>query len=123
MIRTLSCHCGKVRLECNAELGAVGECNCSTCAKHGFLHWKVKHEQVRLATPSSGLSTYVWRFVDEGHHFCTTCGVAICRTGEDNYFSLNARCLDDIDIFTLEIERNDGRTSIPGGAVPPLSER
>jgi hypothetical protein len=41
MIRTLSCHCGAIRLECNAPLERLGECNCSTCGRHGFLHWKV----------------------------------------------------------------------------------
>jgi hypothetical protein len=121
MIRTLSCHCGDVRLEVNAELRDLGECNCSTCAKHGFLHWKVRPDQVRLATPSTGLSTYVWRFVTEGHHFCKTCGVAIARTGP-NYLSINARCLDDVDIFTLEVARGDGRRTIPGGPVPPLAD-
>jgi hypothetical protein len=119
VIRTLSCHCGAIRLETNAELGRLTECNCSTCARHGFLHWKVKPNQVRLATPSRGLSTYAWRDIDGGHHFCPTCGVAICRTGW-TYFSLNARCLDDVDVFTLKVERYDGRTDMPGGPVPPL---
>jgi hypothetical protein len=122
MIRTLSCHCGAVRLEVNAELANLGECNCSTCARHGFLHWKVRHDQVRFATPRTGLSTYIWRFVDEGHHFCKTCGVSIARTGPDNYLSINARCLDDVDIFTLDISRGDGRTNIPGGDLPPLAD-
>jgi hypothetical protein len=119
MIRTLSCHCGAIRLEVNAELGVLTECNCSTCARHGFLHWKIKPEQMRLATPRSGLSTYVWRDIDGGHHFCKTCGVPICRTGF-NYLSINARCLDDVDIFTLDIKRYDGRSDMPGGDVPPL---
>lgn len=120
MIRTLSCHCGKIRLECNAGLGKVGECNCSTCARAGYLSWRVKHDEVRLATPRAGLSTYVWRFADCGLHFCSTCGTAMCRTGHDNYFTLNARCLDGVDIFTLDIERYDGRGDIPGGDDVPL---
>lgn len=119
MIRTLSCHCRAVRLETNAALVGLGECNCSTCARHGFIHWKMRPDQARLATPRSGLSTYVWRFVGEGHHFCSTCGTAIARTGP-NYFSINARCLDGVDVFTLEVARGDGRTRIPGGEVPPL---
>jgi hypothetical protein len=120
MIRTLSCHCGAVRLECNAELTDLSECNCSTCARYGFIHWKVRHDQVRLATPRSGLSSYVWRFVDNGLHFCKACGVAMARTGEDNYFVINARCLDDVDVFTLDVGRYDGRTDIPGGDNVPL---
>lgn len=121
MIRTLSCHCGAIRLEVNAELGELTECNCSTCARHGFLHWKMKPQNLRLATPRSGLSTYVWRFATEGHHFCKTCGTAMLRTGPD-YLSINARCLDDVDIFTLTVRRYDGRSDIPGGDVPPLAD-
>jgi hypothetical protein len=81
----------------------------------------VKPEQVRLATPKRGLSTYVWRAVTEAHHFCTTCGVPILRSGP-NYVSINARCLDDVDIFSLEVRRYDGRTDMPGGDVPPLAD-
>ena len=47
---TLSCHCGAVRFEVDAELADLHECNCSTCARHGFLHWKVPVEAVRLVT-------------------------------------------------------------------------
>ena len=122
MIRTLSCHCGQVRLEVNAELGELSECNCSTCARHGMLHWRIRPDQVRLATPRSGLSTYVWRFITEGHYFCKTCGTPIARTGPNNYVSINARCLDNIDIFTLKVRREDNRTRIPGGDVPPLAD-
>ena len=121
MIRTLSCHCGAIRLECNAPLKDLGECNCSTCGRHGFLHWKVPPSSVRLTTTKQPLSTYVWRAVHEGHHFCPTCGVAICRTGED-YFSLNARCLDGVDVFELTVERYDGLHDVPGDDMPPLDD-
>src|ERR1700730_9823006 len=79
MIRTLSCHCGAIRLETNARLSVVTDCNCSRCARAGMLNWHVDRRKVRLATPRSGLSTYVWRFVDEGLHFCPTCGTAMCK--------------------------------------------
>jgi hypothetical protein len=121
MIHTLSCHCGQVRLETNAKLGVLTECNCSTCGRHGFLHWKMQPEQVRLLTPKLGVSTYMWRDVDGGHHFCPTCGVPICRTGY-SYFSLNARCLDGVDVFELQVKRYDGLHDMPGGDVPPLED-
>jgi hypothetical protein len=122
MIRTLSCHCGKIRLETNAELGVVVDCNCSRCARAGMLNWHVDRRKVRLATPRSGLSTYVWRFVDEGLHFCPTCGTAMCKTGPDDYFVLNASCIDGIDPHTLRVKRYEGLADMPGGDVPPLAE-
>ena len=41
-----------------------------------FLHWYVAPEQVRLLTERQRLSTYVWRCVTGGQHFCPTCGIA-----------------------------------------------
>src|SRR2546423_298912 len=32
------CHCGRVRFRVTADLDRVTECNCSMCAKKGFLH-------------------------------------------------------------------------------------
>jgi len=43
------------------------------------------------------------------------------RTGF-NYLSVNARLLDDVDVFTLQVRRYDGRTEMPGGDVPPLHD-
>lgn len=122
MIRTLSCNCGAIRLETNAELSVVTDCNCTSCARAGMLGWQGDRKRVRLASPRAGLSTYVWRFVDEGLHFCPTCGTAMCKTGPDNYFKLNARCIDGIDVHTLLVERYDGLSDMPGGDVLPLTE-
>lgn len=122
MIRTLSCHCGEVRLEVNAELTEVTECNCSTCARWGMLIWTVPSKAVRLATPSVGMGTYYWRFANEGYHWCKTCGTPMYRTWPHQVITLNARCIDDVDIFELERRQNDGKQKIPGGPVPPLPE-
>jgi hypothetical protein len=122
MIRTLTCNCGAIRIETNAELGVVTDCNCTQCVRAGMLGWRVDTTNVRLATPGSGLSTYVWRFADSGMHFCPTCGTAMYKTGPDNYFVLNARCIDGLDTHTLTVERYDGLTDVPGGYPPPLAE-
>ena len=121
MIYKLSCHCGAVQLEVNAELDEVLECNCSTCGKSGFLSWYVPIDAVRLSTPSCGTSTYFWRFATEGFHFCSKCGIATHRTWKDN-ISVNARCLNDVDVFELKLKRFDGKCKLPGGAVPPFKD-
>ena len=41
MAYIVSCHCGRLRLEVDAALGEVFECNCSICTRTGFLHWYV----------------------------------------------------------------------------------
>lgn len=114
--RHLSCHCGTFRFTVEAELGELTECNCSTCARSGFLHWKVPREAVQLLTERRGLSTYVWRHPTEGHHFCPTCGCALFRTGyPGDRISVNARCLEGVDVFELAVRRYDGRRLMPPG--------
>lgn len=105
----LSCHCGAIRLEVDAVLTGLQECNCSTCARAGFMHCKVPASAVRLVTQKCRLTTYLWRDADAGHHFCPTCGTAMLRTGYKDRISVNARCLEGVDIFELEVDRYDGR--------------
>jgi hypothetical protein len=114
----LSCHCGAIKLEVEAALTGLEECNCSTCARHGFLFWKVPVEAVRLVTRKIALTTYHWRDADGGTGFCPTCGTAMMRTGYRDRIAVNARCIEGIDIFTLEVERYDGRTLMPPGPTP-----
>ncbi len=115
----MSCHCGAVRLEVDAELGEVLECNCSTCRRAGYLSWYVPGKAVRLLTEKRRLSTYVWRFAHEGLHFCPTCGSAVLRTGwADGTVSVNARCIEGVDVFTLNVKRYDGRKEMPPGPLP-----
>jgi hypothetical protein len=42
------CHCGRVRFRVTANLDSVTECNCSICAKKGFLHLIVPPGQFEL---------------------------------------------------------------------------
>ena len=116
MTHIVSCHCRRVRFEVDADLGDVVECNCSTCGRSGFLHWRVPGKAVRPVTEGQGLSTYVWRAAAEGQHFCPVCGVHMLRPGyADGAVSVNARCIEGIDVFTLKVGRFDGRTEmLPG---------
>ena len=59
MIRTLSCHCGAVRLEVNAELDSVTECNCSTCSRWGMLNWKVLQFDGKSQVPGGSVPPLV----------------------------------------------------------------
>jgi hypothetical protein len=42
------------------------------------------------------------------------------RTWPHDIITLNARCIEGIDIFDLDVENFDGKTKVPGGHVPPL---
>jgi hypothetical protein len=114
-IHKASCHCGRIQLEVTADLAEVVECNCSICARTGFLHWYVAPDQMRLLTQKALLSTYVWRTASGGHHFCPTCGIAVFRTSTQHPppLSINARCLDDVELAELTIYQFDGKHLIP----------
>jgi len=115
----LSCHCGEFRIEVDAELVGLHECNCSTCRRSGFLHWKVPAGAVKLLTEKRRMSIYLWREFTAGHHFCPTCGTAMLRSGyPGDRVSINARCIEGVDVFALEIGRYDGRNDMPPGVLP-----
>jgi hypothetical protein len=100
------CHCGRVRFEVTVDKLEALDCNCSICKKKGFLHVIVPHEQFRLLTDRSELSTYTFNTGEAKHHFCRTCGVHpfyIPRSHPDGV-DVNLRCLEltDADATTAE---------------------
>lgn len=113
MPHQVSCHCGRVRLEVDAELGEVVECNCSICQRTGFLHWYVPPESVKYLTERQGVSTYWWRSATGGQHFCTNCGIAVLRisTQYPPPVSINARCIEGVDLDELRIRKFDGKNA------------
>lgn len=115
MTYALSCHCGGIRLEIDADLGEVFACNCSICCRSGFLHWYVEPARIRLLTERRLMSTYAWRSVTGGQHFCPTCGIAVIRTSTQYPppISVNARCIEGVDLEALSIRRYDGKHLIP----------
>ena len=105
------CHCGRVRFEVEgpADMEAV-ECNCSICAKTGFLHLIVPKSRFTLIQGSESLSTYTFNTGIAKHLFCNVCGVKsfyIPRSNPDGY-SVNVRCLDRDKINSIAITRFDG---------------
>ena len=115
MAYRVSCHCGHVRLEVDGELAEVTACNCSICARTGFLHWYVPPEAVRLVSQGITMNTYWWRSATGGQHFCPVCGIAVVRTSTQYPppVSINARCIEDVDLATLTITQFDGRHAYP----------
>lgn len=106
------CHCGRVRFEVDAPAKpVVQECNCSICAKTGFLHLIVPHSRFRLVSGEDALTTYRFNTGVAKHHFCNHCGIKswyVPRSHPDGV-SVNARCLDSGTVEELVVETFDGR--------------
>ena len=107
-----SCHCGAVAFTVDAEppKGAMS-CNCSHCRRKGFLLSFVPAEQFTLERGEDSLTTYTFNKHQIRHRFCTNCGTQPFAEGETNGVSMrgvNLRCVPEIDLDALEIQKVDG---------------
>lgn len=113
MIRhTGGCHCGKVRFEVLAPAALeVSDCNCSICAKSGFLHLIVPRGRFQLLSGAEQLSEYRFNTGTAKHLFCSICGVKsfyVPRSHPGGY-SVNARCLDPGTVRSMHVTPVDGQ--------------
>ena len=109
---TGGCHCGAVRFEVTGEIEDVAVCNCSICAKTGYLHWEVDPEAFRLLTPEAAIRNYEFGTRTSKNLFCERCGISAfrhSRTSPDQV-DVNVRCLEEVDTEALTVERFDGRS-------------
>ena len=110
--RAGGCHCGAVRFEA-ALPGRIAAqtCNCSMCAKVGFIHVIVPQNRFRQTSGVDRLTRYSFGTHTAQHLFCAVCGVKSFyrpRSNPDGW-SVNARCLDDADSLDLDLTAFDGR--------------
>lgn len=123
---TGGCHCGRVRFEVEApaELEAV-DCNCSICAKAGYLHLIVPAARFRLLRGEDDLSEYRFNTGVARHRFCRHCGIKsfyIPRSHPDGV-DVNLRCLDLEPGHPVRITPFDGRRWEDSVAeLPPLDD-
>ena len=106
------CHCGRVRFEVEAPAAVcVTDCNCSICAKTGYLHLIVPKSQFKLVSGSDVLSEYTFNTGAARHLFCSVCGIKsfyVPRSHPDGY-SVNARCLDEGTVEEMTVIHKDGK--------------
>ena len=106
------CHCGRVRFEVVAPaVLEVSDCNCSICAKSGYLHLIVAKSRFRLLQGADVLTNYQFNTNTATHLFCSVCGIKsfyVPRSHPDG-FSVNARCLDDGTVEELVVTAANGR--------------
>ena len=109
-----SCHCGHVRFEVETDLKTVISCNCSICTKSGILWTFAPAEAFRLISGGDDLVEYQFNNHVIRHLHCPRCGVESFARGKSpdgkDTAAINARCLDDVDIATLQLMPFDGRS-------------
>ena len=109
---TGGCHCGAVRFEAEVpEAVEVLDCNCSICAKTGFRHLMVPHEDFHLLSGEDRLTSYRFGTGTAEHLFCATCGVKSFyqpRSHPDAW-SVNLNALDRPEALSITAQAFDGR--------------
>lgn len=112
MLHAGSCHCGAVAIEVEApESIEAYECNCSMCARTGYLHLIVPATAFRLVRGEEDLSLYTFNTGTARHYFCRHCGCRpfyVPRSNPDG-FSINVRCLDPATVKSVTVTPFDGQ--------------
>lgn len=105
------CHCGRVRFEVTGDLAKATVCNCSICTKKGIIHLIVPPSQFRLLSGAGDLASYRFNTGVANHQFCRHCGIHAFYTprSDPDKVDVNVRCLDGVDLTTLEPATFDGR--------------
>ena len=107
-----SCHCGAVQFEVEAPAELlVYECNCSICARTGYLQLIVPKADFHLLCGADHLSTYTFNTGVARHTFCRTCGIKsfyVPRSHPDSY-SVNVRCLAEVALEDVKAIPFDGQ--------------
>ena len=86
------------------------ECNCSICARTGFLHMFVPHGDFTL-DGNPPLTSYSFGTGAAKHLFCPICGIKSFYQprSHPDCWSVNYRCLDDDARPDADVVRFDGR--------------
>lgn len=112
VVHTGGCHCGAVRFEVLAPaVMELHDCNCSICARTGFLHLIVPAERFTLVQGKDVLTEYRFNTGVARHLFCSICGVKsfyVPRSNPDG-FSVNFRCLDPGTVREYSVVPFDGQ--------------
>jgi hypothetical protein len=106
------CHCAAVRFAIAVEQPvSVLDCNCSICAKTGFLHLIVPHQEFSLLSGSENLCSYRFGSGAAEHLFCRACGIKSFYQPRSHpqAWSVNFRCLDPGHEIDPEVRYFDGR--------------
>jgi hypothetical protein len=109
-----SCHCGGVRYEVAADLSSAVTCNCSICAKTGTVLTFVPASAFKLLQGGELLTDYQFNRKVIHHLFCKRCGIRSFARGRmpdgTETVAVNVRCLEGVDVTTLEHQPFDGRS-------------
>jgi len=107
-----SCHCGAVRFAFDVRIDELVRCNCSLCTKRNAVMVSVPRDSLRIVAGEEALKSYRWNTGHALHYFCGTCGVYTFhqRRIDPAMCSVNAFCIDGLDVNSIPLREVDGRS-------------
>ena len=109
---TGQCHCGTIRFRFTGGPHVeLLDCNCSMCARTGYLHLIIPHADFTLLSGGNVLTSYRFGSGAANHLFCKLCGVKSFYQPRSHpeAWSVNFRCLDEGHDLTPSIRKFDGQ--------------
>ena len=108
-----SCHCGAVKFQVRmARPEKAYACNCSICARAGWLLAFVEGDAFKLMDGAASLTDYQFGKKHLHHTFCKVCGVRPFSRGRDKQgnptVAVNLRCLEGLAASKLPVHEFDG---------------
>lgn len=107
------CHCGQVRYEVEMTIDKLLSCNCSICSKKGHLLAFAPESSFTLLSGEHALSDYQFNKKVIHHYFCRNCGISSFGKGSlpdgTKMVSINARCLDGLNLKNFDVMEYDGK--------------
>ena len=99
-----SCHCGDVEFRTTLDLDECLVCDCSICNSKGTIINRVEKDNFELSTPIENLTLYQFNKMIAKHYFCPTCGIHPFHRPRSfpDMWAVNVRCLNGVDITTIE---------------------
>ena len=108
------CHCGAVHFGVDIDLSSPITCNCSYCQQRGSILAFTPAQNFTLEKGEENLAEYRFNTQTIQHLFCKVCGVQSFARGQmpdgTRMVAVNVRCLNDIDLDSLDIKKVDGRS-------------
>lgn len=108
------CHCGKIAFRVEGAPSEAMECNCSHCARKGFLLWFVTPDMLTVTGDEAAMTTYQFGRHVIQHKFCAACGVQPFARGRapdgQEMVAVNLRCAPDFDRSSIVITQVDGKS-------------
>ncbi|KAK4454365.1 Mss4-like protein [Podospora aff. communis PSN243] len=117
-----NCHCGGYIFEVKThEIKTAIGCNCSSCSKKAYLWLFLPEGSVSVIKDDGLLSEFVCGPHKSTHRFCSRCGTSVFATNPAYRpgTAVNARTLQDLDIWSLTTPIHDGAKINPQW-IPPV---